>query len=1040
MSQSIFISYARGDDEPFTKRLYENLTNAGFMVWWDRVSMPSRRLTFHQEIADAIRSHDRLILIVGPMAAISDSVRQEWRWALELDKPVIPILRKGDYTHVPGELSLLHCDDFRDPTEYAAQFAKLIENLRRPEPPLGALFGVPSLPPHFLARSDLLRQVKADLLADLKKPVIITASDARVGVHGMGGIGKSVLAAAIARDQEVRRSYPDGVIWLTFGQQPNLVTLQHDVARHLGSKEHFDTRPQGQGVLQQLLAQKAVLLVLDDVWQARDAQAFDVLGPRCRALVTTRDAGVLHTLGGPSVPVSFLTEEQALQLLANTFGVTPPDLPPEAREVVNECGCLPLAVALCGGMVKKRAGDWTAILERLRNADIEKIADPHAIDERHRSIWRTMQVSVDVLPTDEQGRFAELAVFATDHPVPEAAVATLWSHTSNLSDLDTTDLLINLAERSLICLHQTRAEPGEPIERLISLHDLLYDFVTRLAGPAKPLHRTLLDAYREKCANGWPTGPNDGYFYLHLAYHLHAAGKQQELRKLLFGYCWMQKKLEVADPNDLIADYEFLPGDSELRLIQDAIRLSRQALTEDRSCLLSQLFGRLPSHTNNWVESLLGQAEEHQVQPWLKPMLASLATPRGELLWRLRAHKGKVLALAATSDGKYAVSGASDQTLKVWDLQRGSVVHVLMGHDAEVNAVAVATNGRYVVSGSDDHTVKVWDSSTSALLWNLEGHAGPVHSVALTPDGRSAVTASCDEVIVWALKTGRCLRRIVVREAEPKPTVNTTLDGELFLAVADDATIVLWDPRNRRVVRKLGSHLLKVSLVRVTADSRYAVSYGILESVVKVWDLKAGRLAHEFGCHEELVSALALAPVGHYAASVSKRKIIVWNVGTGRVAWSLEQYNPEVISAAVTTDGHYVICGSEWGMLWVWDTSVGKARRGVLRHTDFVRTVAITPSARCAVSGSGDMTLKVWDPASGKAVQTLRGHEGAVTAVAVTPDGRYVLSSSLDGIMKLWDAISLALTGPDFARSCCRRCREDRSCWERTSHCCQLQA
>ena len=38
----LFISYARGDDEPFVKQLYEDLTHSGYKVWWDRVSMPSR--------------------------------------------------------------------------------------------------------------------------------------------------------------------------------------------------------------------------------------------------------------------------------------------------------------------------------------------------------------------------------------------------------------------------------------------------------------------------------------------------------------------------------------------------------------------------------------------------------------------------------------------------------------------------------------------------------------------------------------------------------------------------------------------------------------------------------------------------------------------------------------------------------------------------------------------------------------------------------------------------------------------------------------
>ena len=51
----IFLSYARGDDEPFVIRLHADLTAAGFTVWFDRESLMSRGLTFHHEIKDAIR-------------------------------------------------------------------------------------------------------------------------------------------------------------------------------------------------------------------------------------------------------------------------------------------------------------------------------------------------------------------------------------------------------------------------------------------------------------------------------------------------------------------------------------------------------------------------------------------------------------------------------------------------------------------------------------------------------------------------------------------------------------------------------------------------------------------------------------------------------------------------------------------------------------------------------------------------------------------------------------------------------------------------
>src|SRR5262249_21210625 len=88
-----------------------------------------------------------LVLVVGPHAAASVYVRQEWQFAwFEAEKVVTPILRLGDYATVPDELKLLHCEDFRDDQEYAFHLDQLDRILRAPPPPLGKLIAVPSLP------------------------------------------------------------------------------------------------------------------------------------------------------------------------------------------------------------------------------------------------------------------------------------------------------------------------------------------------------------------------------------------------------------------------------------------------------------------------------------------------------------------------------------------------------------------------------------------------------------------------------------------------------------------------------------------------------------------------------------------------------------------------------------------------------------------------------------------------------------------------------------------------------------------------------
>jgi DnaJ-domain-containing protein 1 len=62
----IFLSYARADDEPFVKQLYQDLTKKGIDVWWDRKAMESRGRTFLQELRDAIEGLDHLIAVIGP--------------------------------------------------------------------------------------------------------------------------------------------------------------------------------------------------------------------------------------------------------------------------------------------------------------------------------------------------------------------------------------------------------------------------------------------------------------------------------------------------------------------------------------------------------------------------------------------------------------------------------------------------------------------------------------------------------------------------------------------------------------------------------------------------------------------------------------------------------------------------------------------------------------------------------------------------------------------------------------------------------------
>ena len=543
----VFLSYARGDDEPFVKRLYADLVKAGFIVWFDREKMPSRGLTFLQEIRDAIDSHDRLVLVVGPKALISDYVTAEWQHALKFGKAITPILRQGDILDLPAELRLLDARDFRNDTGYTSELSSLLRQLSEPVPPMGKLIGVPSLPPHFLEQPNRLRTLKEAVMADLVRPEVVTGTSCRVGMHGMGGIGKSVLASALAHDSETRRAFPDGIYWIRFGQKPEILGLQRSLANQLGDITHYDTIENARVGLGKLLSEQRVLLILDDVWDVEHAKAFDILGRHCRAVMTTRDHALITSLGGKEQQVQLLTEAESLALLADWSNTKVELLPTIAKDVASECGRLPLALSICGAMVRD-GQPWADLLEALREQDLEFVEHPHG------SILRSIKLSYETLSDKQQQRFAELVVFPADATVPESAIVTLWGKTGNLKPRHGRELIQRLYRRALVRIDTLPPEPGkEPIRR-VSMHDLIYDFASTRAPERVNLHYNLVEAYTTLCPNGWATGPDDGWFFQQIPWHVKEASQ-------------IENGFELArDENFLTAQTRFVPNDPDLPL------------------------------------------------------------------------------------------------------------------------------------------------------------------------------------------------------------------------------------------------------------------------------------------------------------------------------------------------------------------------------------------------------------------------------------------------------------------------------------------
>jgi WD40 repeat protein len=911
---------------------------------------------------------------------------------------------------------------------------------------LGQLIGdVPNLPPHFLRRDEQLNPLKNKVLADTNQPVAITAKNRSVGVQGMGGIGKTVLATALARDEEVRRAFPDGVIWITFGQTPQILTLQSDVVEALGDKQaSFTEINSGKTQLRKLLTDKACLLILDDVWNLNDASAFDVLEKPCQMLITTRDAGIITALGGEEYQLSILSQQQALALLANWANQAVETLTTTAKEVARECGYLPLALSMVGAMMRgKPTNRWQNVLEKLRCADLEKIRQQFP-DYPYPDLLKAIQVSVEALEPQERERYLDFAVFPEDTTIPEAVLQTFWEPLG-LDEFDTQDVIDKLVSKSLV----SRDEKGN-----LSLHDLQLDYVRKQVTSENPtpnpspqagrgkdatvnfssqagrgkdatlnpsslagrggeagvgfieglgfLHNRLLNAYTQKYPSGWHSLKNDGYIFQNLAHHLIQAGRTTELQQLLLDFRWLQAKLENSSINELIADYNLLPEDANLQLLRRTLLLSGHVLAEDKRQLAGQLWGRLQCFAASEIQELLQQAHLNQTTR-LRPLTASLTTPDGNLIRTLTGHTSWVNAIALSVDGKYLISGSSDITIKVWDWQTGVEVRTLTGHTSSVHAIALSVDGKYLISGSGDSTLKVWDWQTGVEVRTLTGHTDRVYAIAFSVDGKYLISGSVDTTLkVWNCQTGVEVR-ILTGHTGSVNAIAFSVDGKYLISGSGDTTLKVWDWQTGVEVRTLTGHTSAVYAIAFSPDGKYIIS-GSRDFTIKVWDWQIGVEVRTLTGHSHWVNAIAISPDGKYLVSGSRDFTFkVWDWQTGVEVRTLSGYTSFIKAIAISPDGKYIISSSGDTTLKVWDWQNRVEERTLTGHTSWVNAIAFSVDGKYLISGSYDTTIKVWDWQTAVEVRTLTGHTSSVYAIAISPDGKYLISGSDDTTLKVWD-------------------------------------
>ena len=375
--------------------------------------------------------------------------------------------------------------------------------------------------------------------------------------------------------------------------------------------------------------------------------------------------------------------------------------------------------------------------------------------------------------------------------------------------------------------------------------------------------------------------------------------------------------------------------------------------------------------------------------------------------------------IAADAAGHYLVTGGAEAEVQLWDIATGERMASLPGHAGEVTAAAFDATGKRFATGDDNGKILVWqltdgDALTPATqVAELVGHSRTVTALRFAPDGQVLYSASGDNTCAkWNLATGTEATDGLLKHSEWIAAMDLSADGQWIATACEDGYVRLWSVATGKQVSEATLGESTATGVDFAPDGRTVLVTSADSRAVWRWDPAAGESVN-LAQQPPLATAdtagtlwtAYFTPDGERILTVGGNDARLLDLATGN---SGVRFSPHgaVAAVAMSADGRLVATGSWDGTAKLWDAQthrmVGQLVGG---HTGYINSLDFSPTGDRLATASDDGTVRLWDVASNQPIgEPLAEHTGSVHSVRFSHDGRQLLTTSSDHTAKLWDA------------------------------------